>query len=152
MAEVGNNSQRRKTSKSVLIGLFLSVVVLMLSIVWWWLAHIRWPVDHRPSWCSSNMSGLVKAMLVYANDDEFGRPPAAEKWCDLLIQEDFTTYKSFRCPSSDAVEGESSYAMNKYVAGKDMSKLPPDVVVLFETNFGRPSGWQAGTSERAGVL
>ncbi|MHC4658365.1 MAG: hypothetical protein ACYS83_04205 [Planctomycetota bacterium] len=150
MEEVNNSLQRQKTSKAVLIGVCLSVGVLMLS-VFWWLSHVRWSGGPHPTvWCSSNMSGLVKAMVVYAHGCEPHTIPAAEKWCDLLIEEDFTTCKAFVCRVSDTIRGECSYAMNKHVAGKDISKLPPDTVVLFETNFGRhPCGRQGLLKERA---
>jgi prepilin-type processing-associated H-X9-DG protein len=86
--------------------------------------------------CGTNMRGLVKAMVVYANDYDAGRFPQADKWCDVLIQADFTTYKQLVCRGSDAIAGECSYAMNRNVAGKNMLALPPGMVLLFETKAG----------------
>jgi hypothetical protein len=86
----------------------------------------------------------MKAVAAYANDQEPPSFPVGDKWCDLLIEHNFSTTTQFVCRGSDTVEGESSYAMNKYLAGKDMSKLPPDVVVFFETNFGKHRGGRQG--------
>ena len=98
--------------------------------------------------CSSHLRSLINAVVAYANDQEPPSFPVGDKWCDLLVEHSCTTWQ-FICPGSDAVDGESSYAMNKYVAGKDMSKLPPDVVVLFETNFGKdPRGRQGALKDR----
>ncbi|MHC4239313.1 MAG: hypothetical protein ACYSUC_06100, partial [Planctomycetota bacterium] len=92
--------------------------------------------------CGTNLSGIAKAMLVYANDAN-DNLPEADKWCDLLVGHDFTTPKQFVCKSSDAVRGESSYAFNRNLVGRKFSEIPGDVVLLFETNFGKdPAGRQ----------
>ncbi|MCH8119677.1 MAG: DUF4190 domain-containing protein [Planctomycetes bacterium] len=94
--------------------------------------------------CGTNLSGLGKAMFVYANDfgDEF---PTPDKWCDLLIEYAEMTPKHFVCPTSQAKEGQNSYAMNKNVAGKKRSGLPLDVVLLFESD--KPNWNQVGGPE-----
>ena len=93
----------------------------------------------RPSskgrFCGTNLAGLQKGLIVYAYDHDSRYPPA-DKWCDLLIQDDIATPKVFVCPQSDAKIGESSYAMNENVGGRKPSELPPDIVVLFETKRG----------------
>lgn len=96
--------------------------------------------------CGIHLSGLGKAMLVYANDnnDEY---PTADEWCDLLVQYVDVRPKQFICHKSDAKIGESSYALNKNIIGKKASEIPPDVVLLFETNFGKDS---AGRRELLG--
>ena len=83
-------------------------------------------------------------MLIYANGfgDEF---PTPDKWCDLLIEYAEVTPKSFVCPTSRAKEGQNSYAMNKNVAGNKRSGLPPDVVLLFESD--KPNWNQVGGPE-----
>ena len=59
--------------------------------------------------CGTNMSGLAKAMLIYANDynDKF---PDPSKWCDLLIAHCEVAPVTFCCKS--APQGPSNYAMN----------------------------------------
>lgn len=91
--------------------------------------------------CGTNLRGLANALMVYANDTEALRLPPADKWCDVLIQNEYTSPQGFVCRQSDAIVGESSYAINKNVAGKDIRALPGDVVFLFETDFGKdPNG------------
>ncbi len=103
------------------------------------------------SWCcSTNIYGLAKAMVVYAHDSESGGLLPADQWCDLLVSLDYTPPKQFVCKNSDAVEGESSYAINVNAAGENLSGLPGDMVLLFETDFGKdPNGRQAFLKERA---
>ena len=88
--------------------------------------------------CGTNLKGLSTAMTVYCMDYDDMLP--TDHWSDSLIEEADLSPKSFVCPQSDAIEGESSYALNKYVAGKNLAKLPPDTVLLFETEKGKGSG------------
>ncbi len=89
--------------------------------------------------CATNLRGLSCAMTVYANDYNDQLPPA-EKWCDLLITKADVSPKSLVCPDSDAVEGESSYAININAIGKKLDELPADMVLLFETDAGKEAG------------
>ncbi len=92
--------------------------------------------------CGTNLRGLGKALQIYANDydDQY---PTAEKWCDLLIAYIDVGPKQFVCKGSDAKIGESSHAFNKNLIGKRPTEVSPDVVVLFETDFGKnPAGRQ----------
>lgn len=90
--------------------------------------------------CGTNLSGLGKAILVYANDnnDEF---PTTERWCDLLVRYVDAHPKQFICRQSDTKFGESSYAMNINLSGKKTGEIPLDTVLLFETDLGKdPDG------------
>lgn len=92
--------------------------------------------------CGTNLSVLGKALHIYAGDydDQY---PTADKWCDLLVAYIDVSPKQFVCKGSDAKIGESSYAFNKNLIGKRPAEVPPDVVLLFETNFGKnPAGRQ----------
>lgn len=86
--------------------------------------------------CGTNLEGLGKAIMLYAGDYD-DKYPAADKWCDLLIEHTDVSPSQFVCRGSDAIEGESSYAFNKYLIGKKMTEVPDDVVLLFETDFGK---------------
>jgi len=145
MSETSDNMQREKTRIIKLAAILVIVAMTALVVLIVWRAQATRELGGPPpgGWCLVNLSGLVKAMIVYAsdNDDEF---PSPDKWCDLLIGEGFAYYKQFVCPASDAVVGESSYALNKNVTGKKISSLPADMVVLFETNFGKEPGGRKG--------
>jgi prepilin-type processing-associated H-X9-DG protein len=79
--------------------------------------------------CGTNISGLVKATVVYANDDEFTRFPAPDQWCDLLLN-DYLEKKRFVCP--EAGNGRCHYAINPNA----QPNSAPDMVLLFETKGG----------------
>ena len=88
--------------------------------------------------CASNLSGISAALKVYAND--YGdQLPTPESWCDLLvIQDDINENRlSGHRETSDTGFGESAYALNKNIFGIKLSKIPSDVVLLFETTYGR---------------
>jgi prepilin-type processing-associated H-X9-DG protein len=149
MSETVNNSERQEVKKggprteTVLIWAVVAFVVIVFLL--WMLRGLLFRTSvHFGSTCGTNASGLVKAMMVYSNDDH-GRLPAADKWCDLLVGYDFTAPKQFVCDRSDAREGESSYAINKNLDGKDISNVPGDIVLVFETNYGKEPG---GRQER----
>jgi hypothetical protein len=97
------------------------------------------PRMKSPAWqlmCGTNLNWLSSAMNIYASefDDKY---PTPDKWCDLLIEHAKLTPKHFVCLASDATEGESSYALNENIGDKSSAEMPPDVVVLFETNLGK---------------
>jgi len=85
--------------------------------------------------CGTHLSELGKAIKNYS-DENNGKYPTADKWCDLLLQFDLATEKQFVCPSSEAGRGQSSYALNKNIVGMKASDISPDVVLLFESKTG----------------
>lgn len=95
--------------------------------------------------CGVNLSTTGKALLLYIADynDKY---PTPQEWCDLLISYADASPKALLCKGSDAVLGESSYAFNKFLVGKKPSEVPLDVVVLFETNYGKTEGKRDATA------
>jgi len=93
--------------------------------------------------CGSNVKGLGTVIKVYAHEYD-GRLPTASNWCDLLIAHADVDPRAFRCPESDARVGESTYALNENVVGMKLSEIPGDVVLMFETGFGRTEEGRAG--------
>lgn len=141
MAEEGDNSQKLSPKIGVL-AILVAGGILLLAV-----AVVRPLLKRRHVGCrgcgvvcGTNVSGLAKSLVVYANDDPQGRLPPADRWCDILIELDFTTPKQFVCKRSDTIGGESSYAINENVAGKSLGQLPDDMVLLFETDFGKGRG------------
>jgi hypothetical protein len=93
--------------------------------------------------CGANMKGIGFAIQNYAQDNG-GKYPTVSEWCDLLIQHPGVRPRSFACAGSSSRLGESSYAINKNLVGKKVSDVGGDVVLLFETNFGKtPAGRNA---------
>ncbi len=108
----------------------LPIVALLLGIMMPALARTR-QIAHRMV-CGTNMSGLGKAMLIYANDYD-DKLPTPSKWCDLLVKYAEVNPTSFRCKGTP--EGPCNYAMNRNVEILG-TNAPPDVVLLFETHAG----------------
>lgn len=141
-----------QTSKGTTKGRFIAALGIFASIasIAWWVILADRAKTHNAYMimCGANLSGLGKAMQIYANDYD-DKYPTEEKWCDLLVMHNDVYPRQFVCKLSDAKEGESSYAFNKNLIGKRPTEVPPDVVVLFETNFGKnPVGRQALLAER----
>jgi hypothetical protein len=142
------NAGNLKLSKNFLFVVTLCCVAGLLP-VYWFLSRETVPHNHASLECSTNMSGLVKSLIVYDSIDANEILPPGESWCDVIVTGDYTTPKQFLCRSTDAVLGESSYALNKNVAGKKHSELAPETVMVFETNYGKlPDKRDATLSER----
>ena len=88
----------------------------------------------KRSICTNQLSRFSRAlcMYIYEHDDMY---PRGENWCDLLISEAEISPKFLICSSSGARYGETSYAINKNVAGVHVSEVPYDMVILFEAKF-----------------
>jgi len=141
-----DKANRRVCKNSSFGRLFTILVIVVISIfVLLYLILISLPPRGRPDWvmCAINVSGLGKALYLYRSDYD-GQYPTADKWCDLLVSFSEMKPNQFVCRGSDAKIGESSYSLNKNIAGKKYSEVPPDIVLLFESK----SGWnQVGGPE-----
>lgn len=136
---------RIKKAKGLLAGYGIAVTGILLNSAAFCidLCVIR---DHRHTLefarqvvCASNMTGLVKAIHSHARLND-GLIPPPDRWCDSPLEADSVFPKQLVCRSSDAEQGESSYALNANAAGKKLSELPPDMVLFFETR----RGWNQG--------
>lgn len=147
---------RIQKSKGLLKGKGIAIAGVIVSAAMTLFISYRTILSMRPRQhkkriamvCGTNLSGLGKALHIYAGDydDQY---PTAEKWCDLLVMYSEVYPRQFVCKWSDVKTGESSYAFNKNLIGKRPTEVPPDVVLLFETNFGKnPLGRQALLAER----
>jgi hypothetical protein len=84
--------------------------------------------------CMGNLHGLGKAMMVYARDTGRTSYPTPDKWCDLLLDNDYATARQLICKAEQEQGdiGRCHYAMNPDCEPNS----PPDVVLLFETEGG----------------
>lgn len=144
LVKIGKSSGKLKGSGFAIAGIVvptvsgLFVLPLMLGIMMPALARTR-QIAFRMV-CSTNMSALGKAMLIYSN--HFDDIPTPSKWCDLLIEHTEVRPSMLRCKG--ATEGPCNYAMNKNTEKLDTERAPPDMVLLFETH----PGWnQSGGPE-----
>ncbi|MHC4640701.1 MAG: hypothetical protein ACYS32_03585 [Planctomycetota bacterium] len=128
------NAEERKIktphkTKSILPSLIVILSFLCLILALFPLLHHNRPAPDYWHKCGINLSGLGRAMLIYANDYNY-MFPTPSKWCDLLIENGDVTKEHFKCPASK--EGPCNYAMNKNIEKLGL-KAPPDMVVLYET-------------------
>ncbi len=124
------------------IAISIASIAFYLVAVWNLNRLIYRPMDEVNA-CRSNMSELHASLESYAANHN-GLLPAGPNWCDELLQENDELAAIFVCPYSDGKSGQSSYALNKHVAGQKLSDLPRDTVLLFET----AAGWnQVGGAE-----
>jgi prepilin-type processing-associated H-X9-DG protein len=101
--------------------------------------------------CGTCVKGLGTVFKVYAYDYD-DRLPTAESWCDLFICYADVSPKSFRCPESDVIIGESAYALNENIVGMKPSEIPGDVVLMFETSLGRTDEGRTGQVKSRGYF
>ena len=130
-----NNSpettQKKKSSKQEQI---IIKVLVFLGIIFF-LMGIFMPARSRPRYyatrlpCGSNMKELGMVMLIYANDNK-GKYPESDQWCDLLIKDPNVPETSFVCPANK--KARSTYAINPNCEPNS----PDDMVLLFETKAG----------------
>jgi len=124
-----------KREKS-LRGCILSIVVLCISL---WLLftvfmHRRITSASYEMLCGSQMHNLGTSMLAYINEND-GRFPSADNWCNLLLEHTKATADDFVCPAS--FWPSFSYGFNKNLDGLRIGEVPPETVVLFEIEGGR---------------
>ncbi|MHC4123212.1 MAG: DUF4190 domain-containing protein [Planctomycetota bacterium] len=92
-------------------------------------------------YCQTNLSGLNKALKLYAKENGH-RYPDAEKWCDLLMRSGFVEERQFACKGNSG--HRCSYAINPNC----QPNSPDEVVLLFETD----GGWNKfGERELLGI-
>lgn len=138
LVKINNSKGGLKGSGLAITGIVIPAISIILLPIFAMILAIMMPAlgkarsTAQQMVCITNLSGIGKAMMLYANDynDEF---PPADRWCDLLVEKCDVAPEQFCCPSSGAKEGESSYVFNINLAGRKMSQVPPDTVMLFET-------------------
>jgi hypothetical protein len=146
MNEIEDKSNKRMSKNNsggriyTILGIIV-IIVLLVSLILTSLLRVPQPDSVM---CATNVSGLGKAIYMYRNDHD-GQYPTVDKWCDLLIMNYEVKLESLLCKGSDAKIGESSYALNKNIEGKNSSDIPKDTVILFETNFGKNPIGRDGT-------
>jgi prepilin-type processing-associated H-X9-DG protein len=120
-----------------LSGSGLAVIATVLSIIFILFISPNFTPYRPPSRlvCASTVKGLSTVIKVYAYDYN-DRLPTIKSWCDLLIAHADVPPTAFVCPESDTKEGQSSYAFNINVDRMNLSQIPPDVVLVFETKPG----------------
>jgi hypothetical protein len=87
------------------------------------------------STCVNQVKEICLAVRLYADENE-GQCPPALNWCDAILP-NLPKPESLQCPTRR--NQKSGYALNRRVAGRTLSSIPPDTVMIFETG----NGWNA---------
>ncbi|MDD5135509.1 MAG: hypothetical protein PHP01_08880 [Phycisphaerae bacterium] len=79
-----------------------------------------------------NLNMLSSALVAYAESNQ-GFLPDAKSWCDELLLFDPNLSKiNFQSPR-DFNNCECDFAFNVNLSGRNLSNMPPDIVLLFES-------------------
>lgn len=130
---------RIKCSKNPLKGTKTAIIVIVGALcIFLMRPALSGPHREYPGHviCATNLKGLGTSIMICASDHD-DTVFVESNWCDILIMEVDGDPACFMCKNPMAVYGESSYAINKNALGKKFSKLPADMVLVFETNLGR---------------
>lgn len=87
------------------------------------------------SQCLNHVKEIGLAVRLYADEND-GQCPPAINWCDAILP-NLPKADSLRCPRRGDLK--SGYALNRRVAGRTLSSIPPDTVMIYESS----SGWNA---------
>jgi len=131
MSETETNAgggRKPKISKLAMREIVGAVIIFLLIIGILWPLLIRLREYRRRIRCGENLICLAKAALIYSCGD--GPYPAADKWCDILLEETDVTEKNFRCPANK--KERCSCAINPNVSPRSN----PRFVFLFEAEGG----------------
>jgi len=132
-----------KKAQRNLVILIFSIIIVAYTII---IATFT-PVPNRKTKkeiCGSHLKGLGSAIQLYATEQK-GMFPENDKWCDQIVLYADASPRQLICPCSDTVLGESSYAINKNIAGKKSTEITGDTVLLFETDYGKSKTGRTGT-------
>ncbi len=124
IVKIGKSKGRLRGLNLAFGGIGLALVVPALVTLWAW--NMRF-TNHKTI-CALKLRLLGNALSIYAGDSR--RYPAADRWCDLLIENAPVSEGFFSCPS--APKGRSNYAINPDCEPNS----PGDLVLLFETGAG----------------
>ena len=82
--------------------------------------------------CENNVRQVSLAIRLYADENE-GKCPQAANWCDAVLG-NLSGPETLRCPQRRG--DKSGFAFNAKLAGRTLSSIPPDTVMLFESSGG----------------
>jgi prepilin-type processing-associated H-X9-DG protein len=133
LAQIRAAAERERESRGRLIAP-LAIVLAMVSIGRVVVGESKASRVPAAARCGPNLSGLGKAMLIYA--DDYDVLPLADRWCDLLVNHAEAAPKLLICPASGVRRGQSTYAMNASAAGRPVVGLPLELVLLYESSPG----------------
>ena len=133
LIHIGLSKGRLRGTGLAIMSIVIPICLLLTFIS---MRNLKWYLQRTVY--ISGLEGIGTAIKLYANEYD-GHLPTPQNWCDLLVIQDNINRNrlSGHREMSDAMWGESVYALNKSVIGMNLSDIPGDVVLLFETTYGR---------------
>jgi hypothetical protein len=145
---------RRKVLKGYIYAILTIILCLPFLYIHWGVKQsVKVRQQRKKEWIGLyNLELLGKEMVKYAEDND-GHLPAADRWCDELMEHNKNLTKdNFRhplhkdvdkkdfklppLPFSEAFQsiGDCQYAFNKNLSGKRLADIPGNVVLIFEAD------------------
>jgi hypothetical protein len=82
--------------------------------------------------CVNNAKQVGLAVRLYADEND-GKSPPAVNWCDAILPS-LPGANVLQCPQRRGQK--SGFGLNARIAGRTLSSIPPDTVLLFESSAG----------------
>jgi hypothetical protein len=134
--KISKSGGRLKGSGLAIGGIVVSGIMLIMAIPV--MAALLLPAlakmkqQAQSNNCDNNARQVALAIRLYADEND-GKCPPAVNWCDAILN-NVPGPDTFKCPQR---RGErSGYAFNAKLAGKTLSSIPPDTVLIFESDGG----------------
>lgn len=125
-----NNAERRPSAKFRVF--ILVVTAFLLSQAFFLMVAAAKTKRARMFIAEGQLRVLQDELEEYANSHD-GLLPDANEWCDALLRNSTgLTRNSFTNPAESG--SDCNFAFNTYVSGYPLSKIPDDVVLLFQAN------------------
>lgn len=141
LLKIGKSNGQLKGKGLAISGMILSSVMFVVflgaaaAVVLPALSKAKYQRQYeRPQYsdCGGNVKKIALAIRLYADANE-GKCPSAAKWCDDVLP-NLDGRQIFKCPQRGG--GEGAYGFNAKLAGRTLSAIPPDTVMIFETDKG----------------
>ena len=133
---ISKSGGRLKGSGLAIAGIVVSGIMLLLSLLigaaFLLPALAKLKQNAQNTSCANNAKQVVLAVRLYADEND-GKCPPAVNWCDAILN-NLPALESFKCPQRP--EEKSGFAFNAKLAGKTLSSIPPDTVLVFESSGG----------------
>ncbi len=134
--KISKSRGQLKGSGLAIAGIVVSGIMLILSLPI--MAALLLPALARAKQnaqngsCENNARQVALAVKLYADENE-GKCPPAVNWCDAILN-NAPGPETFRCPQRRSEQ--SGFAFNAKLAGKTLSSIPGDTVLIFESDGG----------------
>lgn len=125
---------RLKGGGLAIAGIVVSGFMLLISLLI--MAGLLLPAlaklkqNAQSSNCDNNARQVALAIRLYADEND-GKCPPAVNWCDAILN-NLPGPETFKCPQRP--KEKSGFAFNAKLAGKTLSSIPPDTVLIFESS------------------